>query len=321
MTDDNLQIYHHRHHSPDEVLADEKTQGPWMSLLRKYVGSIAGQSVLDVGCGFGGLMMACYRLGAYSVGVEPSHIVQVTRQGIVGTLGKPLPLVCADGRALPFKTGSFDVVVSIGVLEHITEPNALVKEMARVLKPEGKMLLYFGPNGWWRLAQSPSHRKIVLTYWTTGDAERKMRAVHLSDIKRVWTDVIDYRFRNDSFTNGKATLYGKLARFLEKGAKKTPVRKTVVLTCKALEMASFPRNVGLIASGQSRLPGVDYPSIDFSDIREFVHNLVCPACKSDLELSEIEKNEREVVNGSLYCSKCDNKYQIVDGIPKFLFTK
>jgi len=127
MCNGEVNIYHHKHHSPDEVLADEQTQGPWIFLLKKYVGSLAGQSVLDVGCGFGGLMMACHRLGARAVGVEPSHIIQVTREGITQTLGAPLPLVRADGRSLPFKTGSFDVVASIGVLVHITQADALVE--------------------------------------------------------------------------------------------------------------------------------------------------------------------------------------------------
>ena len=46
--------------------------------------------------------------------------------------------------------------------------------------------------------------------------------------------------------------------------------------------------------------------------------LVCPVCKGELELSVVEEDEEEVVAGSLYCSKCDKHYSIVDAIPHLL---
>ena len=46
--------------------------------------------------------------------------------------------------------------------------------------------------------------------------------------------------------------------------------------------------------------------------------LACPVCKGDLELSVEEQDEEEIVSGSLYCSKCDERYPIVDRIPNLL---
>jgi len=176
------------------------------------------------------------------------------------------------------------------------------------------MLLYFGPSRGWRYAQSPRHRKTVYTYWTTRYAEKKMRKQDLSGIKRVWTDVIDYRFRNDSFTNGSATLYGKLAGFLEKWSKKLPVRRTVVLTCKTLEKAAFPRNIGLVACRGSLPPGVSCPEIDYSDTHSFMDNLVCPLCKSELKSGGVG----DTIDGWLTCPNCRRDYPIVSGVPEFL---
>ena len=46
--------------------------------------------------------------------------------------------------------------------------------------------------------------------------------------------------------------------------------------------------------------------------------LVCPVCKGELQLRVEEKNEVEIVAGSLYCPKCDVRYPIVDTIPNLL---
>ncbi len=46
--------------------------------------------------------------------------------------------------------------------------------------------------------------------------------------------------------------------------------------------------------------------------------LVCPVCKGELELSVEEESEKEIVTGSLYCSKCNERYPIVDAIPNLL---
>lgn len=45
-----------------------------------------------------------------------------------------------DGERLPFEDSSFDVVLSVSVLEHTPRPELLFGEMARVLKPGGRML-------------------------------------------------------------------------------------------------------------------------------------------------------------------------------------
>ena len=46
--------------------------------------------------------------------------------------------------------------------------------------------------------------------------------------------------------------------------------------------------------------------------------LVCPVCQGKLELNVKEENEKEIVTGSLYCSKCNVHYPIEDTIPNLL---
>lgn len=46
--------------------------------------------------------------------------------------------------------------------------------------------------------------------------------------------------------------------------------------------------------------------------------LACPLCKGDLQLTIVEEDEREVITGSLFCAKCNERYPIVDAIPNLL---
>ncbi len=51
---------------------------------------------------------------------------------------------------------------------------------------------------------------------------------------------------------------------------------------------------------------------------ELMDILACPVCKGELELNVEREDEREIVSGSLYCRKCDERYPIVDTIPNLL---
>ncbi len=52
--------------------------------------------------------------------------------------------------------------------------------------------------------------------------------------------------------------------------------------------------------------------------KDLMDILACPVCKGKLELTVEEKNEQEIVNGSLYCARCNVRYPIVDTIPNLL---
>ena len=52
--------------------------------------------------------------------------------------------------------------------------------------------------------------------------------------------------------------------------------------------------------------------------KEIVDILVCPVCKGKLQLKVEKENEVEIVTGSLYCKKCDERYPILDTIPNLL---
>ncbi len=52
--------------------------------------------------------------------------------------------------------------------------------------------------------------------------------------------------------------------------------------------------------------------------KDLMDILACPMCKSELELTTDEVEGEEVIRGSLFCAKCNERYPIDDGIPNLL---
>jgi ubiquinone/menaquinone biosynthesis C-methylase UbiE len=98
---------------------------------------LVGRSLLDLGCGMGGLSVALALAGAkvQSLDYNPAYC-KITR-----LRGKRYNLnfvpVNAGGEYLPFPTAHFDIVVCMDVLEHVQDPEKLMGEVARCLKPSG----------------------------------------------------------------------------------------------------------------------------------------------------------------------------------------
>jgi SAM-dependent methyltransferase len=104
-----------------------------LDLLRRFA-PVERPSILDVGCGTGG-MSAAYAAAGPSVGVDtaPEAAEFCTRRG--------LPMLLASGAALPIRDASFDVVSALDVIEHIDDDAAVLGEMHRVCRPGGLLLL------------------------------------------------------------------------------------------------------------------------------------------------------------------------------------
>lgn len=109
-----------------------------LNLMRRYA-PLEGQRVLDAGCGVGIYVAAFRRFtdAAYGVDLDSEKIAQAARHS---------PNVqVASVEALPFADGSFDVVLSHEVVEHVPDDRAAVAEAVRVLRPGGRLVIY-APN-------------------------------------------------------------------------------------------------------------------------------------------------------------------------------
>jgi SAM-dependent methyltransferase len=96
------------------------------------VGHHAHGRVLDVGCGDKRFARQCGERVTKYIGLDyPTTFAG--RDDNVEVFGTAL--------ALPFASATFDTVVSFEVLEHVTNPRAMVEEIARVVRPGGRVIL------------------------------------------------------------------------------------------------------------------------------------------------------------------------------------
>ena len=100
---------------------------------------LAGKTALDVGCGAGLLCEPLARMGASVTGVDaaPENI----EAAIAHAAQSGLFIDYRAGEIAEQGLGQFDVVTSMEVIEHVTDPAAFIAELAAHLKPDGLMLL------------------------------------------------------------------------------------------------------------------------------------------------------------------------------------
>jgi SAM-dependent methyltransferase len=106
--------------------------------------NITGASVLDIGCGAGGIDIALVRDhgAAFVTGIDVEDPVLTRARALVAEAGlaSRIGLVKVAPGPLPFPPGIFDVVFSKDSIVHIPDKHALMAEVFRVLKPGGRFI-------------------------------------------------------------------------------------------------------------------------------------------------------------------------------------
>jgi ubiquinone/menaquinone biosynthesis C-methylase UbiE len=111
---------------------------------QKWFDAPATGRLLEFGCGAGGFMLTALDNGMDAHGVE----VDTAREAQFKVLSRQAAPQWADrftlypGRLLPYPSRSFDCCYSWFVFEHVPDPQVSLREITRVLKPGGTLILY-----------------------------------------------------------------------------------------------------------------------------------------------------------------------------------
>ncbi|MGH7398752.1 MAG: class I SAM-dependent methyltransferase, partial [Candidatus Rokuibacteriota bacterium] len=94
--------------------------------------------ILEVGCGAGSYVRLLGGLGHRPVGLDYSR--PSLARALASDPGGKGRYVAGDTYGLPFREATFDMVMSIGVLQALSDPERALDEMARLLSPGGVLL-------------------------------------------------------------------------------------------------------------------------------------------------------------------------------------
>ncbi|MCW4033993.1 MAG: methyltransferase domain-containing protein [Candidatus Bathyarchaeota archaeon] len=110
-----------------------------LKLIHNLVGDVKDKTILDLGCGNGSISYLLWYLGAnvYSVDISKQALFDTKNLGT----GFDSNICQGDATMLPFKPESFDLVFCVETLEHIQDDQTAIKQIEKVSKSGGTIVL------------------------------------------------------------------------------------------------------------------------------------------------------------------------------------
>lgn len=136
-----------------EFYSNDSKRGIWLrrrlSIMLDMVVDEEKTNVLDVGCSMGIFVAEIAKRSAnHAIGIDMyARVLKLA--GLIADYEKvaeKTSLLVSDGRALPIRNNSIDVVLCGEVIEHLRNPRKLLSESIRILRPGGVMIIST-PNG------------------------------------------------------------------------------------------------------------------------------------------------------------------------------
>lgn len=139
--------------------------------FERRAGAVKGRDILEVGFGNGMQSVVFAEAGARMSGLEVNDVLLSLARENAARRGVHVEFALYDGIHMPAADGSFDYVYATSVLEHVSYPGEVLKEISRVLRNGGKCYLSF-PNRW-------APRETHTGFWLVGYLPRRIAEILL----------------------------------------------------------------------------------------------------------------------------------------------
>lgn len=124
----------------------------FVQLLDNYISGLqlpSSANILEIGCGTGAVIRRIAQGKKFSgkaLGVDQCHafIASAKRFSEDENLSEKVEFKIGDAHKLEFASSSFDVVIAHTLISHVTNPQMVIQEMARVARPGGIIVIFDG---------------------------------------------------------------------------------------------------------------------------------------------------------------------------------
>lgn len=182
--------------------AENKVKFPWI-VQHMNTHLPADASVLDIGCGGGFLSNDLARAGFKVTGVDLSKESLKVAEAYDETHSVKYEI--ADAFHLPYPDNSFDAVTAMDFLEHVDDPDKVIKEFSRVLKPGGLFFFHTfnrNPMSWlvvikfveWLVKNTPKDMHVLRYFIKPQELEKychsaEMRVLQMTGLRPVFSTI------------------------------------------------------------------------------------------------------------------------------------
>ncbi len=127
------------------IIRDDEDRATFFSRAGLAPEALDGKLILDAGCGMGRYSrIAAGTRCEHSIGMDLSRAVEAARDLTAGL--DRVSLIRGDLLRLPFADERFDIIYSLGVLDHTPDPRSAFLGLARLLKPGGRIAVWVYPR-------------------------------------------------------------------------------------------------------------------------------------------------------------------------------
>ena len=192
--------------------------------IKALLGDTSGKRCLDIGADNGVVSLLLRQNGGDWVSADLAPEAVESIRSLVGGQVERI-----DGGPTPFAEGEFDTVVVVDFLEHIPGDQAFVAELARIIKPGGRLIVNVPRKPRWSLVW-PLRHAIGLTDQWHGHLRPGYRRDSLTTLLEPWFEVTEANTYCKTFSEllDTALNFGYVIKQRRKGGQTSTAKGTVV---------------------------------------------------------------------------------------------